>query len=173
MKKTVLFLTFFLIFAGCVFAQANPDYSGSWTLNTEKSQLDSMQQIQMMTIKVAQSPSRLTVETLIQRKSQSDSKNKVRGGEGTATYPLDGNELSVDVNGVNGKTPVKINGQILSDGRLSLKSSRTAIHRGVEFTLIVKDTWSLSADGKTLKINRVANTPSDGDKVTEMIFTKN
>ena len=91
-------------------------------------------------------------------------------GESTATYTLDGKEIVVEQETPMGKTPVKLTGK--SDGgKLWLSNSRTFNTPNGEMTATTKETWSLSADGTTLTIDR-ETTSSRGTSSTTSVYTR-
>jgi hypothetical protein len=92
------------------------------------------------------------------------------GGDGTVTYSLDGKETIVEVDGPNGKMPIKYTGKIEGD-KANLSSSRTFSGQMGEVTVTTKDTWTLSADGKTLTVVRDQTTPR-GNSTSTMVFVK-
>ena len=89
----------------------------------------------------------------------------------TATYSLDGKELKVEMDGPNGKMPVTFKGTQEADGSLKLSSSRTFSGGMGEITMTTKETWTLSADGKTLTVDRENTTPR-GAQTSKLVFTK-
>jgi hypothetical protein len=92
-------------------------------------------------------------------------------GDGSVTYSLEGKETKVEMDGPNGKMPVIYKGTQEADGSLKLSSSRTFSGGMGEITMTTKETWTLSADGKTLTIDRENTTPR-GAQTSKLVFTK-
>lgn len=182
MGKLLLLSGLFFLFSIYTAAQAKPDYSGNWTLDKSQSNLNwklnqsqstvyESSMIKAMTMKVTQTSKDLTVETVVEREQPSTGLPIVRGSGGTTTYPLDGREITIERESFRGKTPTKIKGEILADGKLSLSSSTIGLFNNVEGLSNSKSIWELSNDGKILKIYRTNSTPL-GEEKTEMVFTK-
>ena len=92
-------------------------------------------------------------------------------GEGSATYSLDGKELKIEMDGPNGKMPVTYKGTAEADGSLKLLNSRTFTGPMGEISMTTKETWRLSADGKTLTIDRESTSPR-GSQTSKLVFVK-
>ncbi len=159
------------------FSQAKPaDFSGTWELDLSKSKITAPSYVQAMTLTVTQTQNELKVVTKMDRGpvpsgAPSTGRGMGRGsGDHTAPYPLDGKEATVEIDGPNGKMPVKYKGAI-SGGKASLMQSRTFNGPMGEVSMTTKDTWSLSADGKTLTIERESTSPR-GTNSSTMIFVK-
>lgn len=148
MKRLVLFVAVIaLAVAGVAFAQAKPDFSGTWTLDTAKSD-------QMggpgggggrgmggpMTIK------------------QTATELSVTRGENTTTYKLDGSENTVSMGQMQGKATAKLDGS-----KLVIKTTMETPNGTRETTA----TYSLSADGKELT---VVSATARGER--KMVYTK-
>jgi hypothetical protein len=137
MKRLALFaVVVALALAGMAYAQAKPDFSGTWVLDTAKS--DQMGggpgggrggPAGPMTIK--QTATDLTTET--------------KRGENTITqtYKLDGTETTVSRGQMQGKATAKLDG-----GKLVVKTTMEGPNGAMETTA----TYSLSADGKELTV---------------------
>jgi hypothetical protein len=127
---------------GLLQAQAKPNFSGSWKLNTGKSDFGAMPAPDSRSDTIAHEDPDLKDsytqngqmgETTAEMKYSTDGKettNSIRGNEIKSTAKWDGDDLVID-----GK----------------------AQFNGADVTL--KDRWSLSADGKTLTIQRHVNSP--------------
>jgi hypothetical protein len=127
---------------GLLQAQAKPNFSGTWKLNASKSDFGAMPAPDTRTDKI-------THEDPDLKDSYTQSGQM---GEVTAEmkYSTDGKETTNSVRGNEIKTTAKWEGDDLAiDGKASLN--------GADVTL--KDRWSLSADGKTLTIQRHVNSP--------------
>ncbi len=92
------------------------------------------------------------------------------GGDGTVTYSLDGKETVVEIEGPNGKMPIKYKGSVEA-GKANLSSTRSLSGPMGDVTVTTKDTWTLSADGKTLTVVRDQTTPR-GNSTSTMVFAK-
>lgn len=146
MKRLALFVTVIaLAMAGVAFAQAKPDFSGTWTLDTAKSD-------QMggggggrgmggpMTIK------------------QTATELAVTRGENTTTYKLDGTESTISMGQMQGKATAKFDGS-----KLVIKTTMETPNGTRETTA----TYSLSADGKEMT---VVSATARGER--KMVYTK-
>lgn len=137
MKKIALLVAVMVLaVAGLSFAQAKPDFSGKWALDTAKS--DQMGGRQggggtpaPMTVK--QTAAELTQEV-------------VRGANTmTTVYKLDGTESVNKTQRGESKSTAKFDG-----AKLVIKTATEGPNGTMEFTA----TWTLSADGKELTIVR-------------------
>ena len=92
------------------------------------------------------------------------------GGDGTTVYTLDGKETVNDMSGaMGGKMSLKAKTE--KDGKLTLLQTREFETPMGAMTMKTTETWSLSADGKTLTVKRESETPR-GTNSSEMVFTK-
>lgn len=182
MKKIFFVAAMFAAFAIAGYAQAKPtDFSGTWNLDIPKSQLDVRMRVESLTMTVAQTDKELKVTTETKRPAPpadapaggpggGRGMRGFGGGDGTVSYSLDGKETIVEVDGPNGKMPIKYTGKIEGD-KANLSSSRTFSGQMGEITVTTKDTWTLSADGKTLTVVRDQTTPR-GNSTSTMVFVK-
>lgn len=187
-KFTFLFLIIGLLSLSA-FAQAKTDYSGTWTLDKEKSKLDERQaaSIESQTLTVAQTETELKVTVANKRNAPpagGQGGGRPGGGQGggrgmgggfggdsTTTYSLDGKETSIEQDSPMGKVPVKLKAELEKSGKLKLSSSRTMSTQMGEMTISTIENWELSSDGKTLKVKRTQSTPR-GDMTSESVYTK-
>jgi hypothetical protein len=138
----VFFAALLAVAFGLLDAQAKPNFSGTWKLNTSKSDFGAMPAPDTRTDKI-------THEDPDLKDSYTQSGQM---GEITAEmkYSTDGRETTNSVRGNEIKSTAKWEGDELAiDGKASFN--------GADVTL--KDRWSLSADGKTLTIQRHVNSP--------------
>ena len=185
MKKTFVLAIFSLfVFAFAASAQDKTvDYSGTWTLDVSKSKLDERARIESMTLTVAQTAKDISVATTAKRTpppagatgGQGGGRGMGRGGgfgggDTTSVYTLDAKETTVEQDSPMGKVPVKLTAKI-DGGKLSLSSSRTFSTPNGEVSTSNKETWSLSADGKTLTVDQERTTPRGANSST-MVFNK-
>ncbi len=192
MKKTIFLTAIFCLLAISALAQdKKADFSGNWTLDVSKSKLDERMRVESMTMTVAQTDKDIKVETVTKRMPPPDGAVQGGGGQGggngrgggmgrggmgggdmTTTYTLDGKESSMEVEGPQGKMPVKLKAEVEKDGKLKLSSTRTFSTQMGEMSMTTKETWTLSDEGKTLTVKRSTETPR-GANTSEMVFTKN
>lgn len=159
------------------------DFSGTWTLDVSKSKLDERARIESMTLTVTQTAKDITVASKTTRAPRPEGSTGGQGGGGgmgrgggfgggdsSLTYTLDGKETTIQQEGPNGSTPVKL--KATADGsNLHLSSSRTFSGPMGEVSITSKDDWSLSADGKTLTVKRESTSPR-GTNSSELVFVK-
>ena len=175
----------FAAFSIAGYAQAKPtDFSGTWMLDIPKSQLDVRMRVEALTMTVAQTDKELKVTTETKRPAPPadaaqpgpngpGSGRGMRGfggGDGTVSYSLDGKETVVEVDGPNGKMPIKYRGSIEA-GKANLSTSRSFSGPMGDVTATTKDTWTLSADGKTLTVLREQATPR-GTSSSTLVFAR-
>jgi hypothetical protein len=184
MKRFLILAAMVAAFSIAGFAQAKPtDFSGTWSLDIPKSQLDVRMRVEALTMTVAQTDKELKVTTETKRQAPpadaaasgtgGGGRGMGRGfggGDGTVSYSLDGKETIVEIDGPNGKMPIKYKGSI-EGGKANLSSSRSFTGGMGEVTVTTKDVWTLSADGKTLTVVREQTSPR-GTSNSTMVFAK-
>jgi hypothetical protein len=188
MKKITLLVMLTALFALSAFAQSKPNFVGEWSLDKDKSKLDERMSrgIESQTLTVTQTETELTTKTETKRAprpeggggqgGQGGQGGGMRGGGGfgggdsSNTYKLDGKETTVEIETPNGKMPIKLKGEIV-DGKLKLQSSRTFNSPMGEVTMTTKESWELSADGKTLTVKRESESPR-GTNSSELVYAK-
>ncbi|HVF29963.1 MAG TPA: hypothetical protein VNA22_03290 [Pyrinomonadaceae bacterium] len=181
--KRILFLAAVLCLSTvAAFSQGKPtDFSGGWVLDIPQSQISERMRIESMTMTVAQTDKELKVTTETRRPAPPAEAAQATpgapgrgrggfGGDGTVAYSLDGKESVVEVDGPNGKMPIKYTGKI-DGGKANLSSSRSISGPQGELTVTTKDVWSLSPDGKTLTVVREQVTPR-GTNSSTLVFVK-
>lgn len=184
MKGIFFFAAVLCLSAVAALGQAkSTDFSGTWTLDASKSKVDGRMRIEAMTMTVEQTNKELKVTTETKRTAPPADAPQggpgggrgmgrgFGGGDGTVAYSLEGKETTVEIDGPNGKMPVKYKA-VLEGGNATLSSSRT-FNTGPmgEITMTGKDSWSLSADGKTLTVVREQSTPR-GTNSSTLVFVK-
>ena len=179
MRKLLFLTAAVCLFSIAAFAQdKKADYSGTWTLDLSKSKLDERARIESQTLTVTQTDKDIKVATSTKRlpppadapQGGGRPGGGMGGGDSTMTYALDGKETSIEQETPMGKVPVKLTAK--SDtGKLHLASSRTMNTQMGEMTMTTKETWELSADGKTLTVNRESTSPR-GTNSSTMVFAK-
>jgi hypothetical protein len=186
MKKIFFLAVLLCLSAAAAMGQAKAvDFSGSWNLDVAKSQLGDRMRIEGMTMTVAQTDKELKVTTETKRQAPPTDAaanpnpggpgggrgaGRGFGGDGTVAYSLDGKETVVEVEGPNGKMPIKYVGKI-EGGKANLGSTRSLSGPMGDITITTKEVWSLSDDGKTLTVVREQSTPR-GNSSTTMVFAK-
>ena len=194
MKKNLILAAIFSVFSAVmsVSAQDKPadapkptDFSGKWVLDVSKSKLEERMRIESMTLTVTQTAKDLKTESLTKRTPPQDNMTPGggRGGMGgmlagsgpdTHTYSLDGKETTEDALAANpgmGMAGAKLKAELKSDGTLNLSLVRKFNTPRGEAEASTKEKWTLSADGKTLTIDRDQTTPR-GSFSAKMVFTK-
>lgn len=183
MKKIFFLAAMFAAFTIAGFAQAKPtDFSGTWTLDIPKSQINERMRIDALTMTVAQTDKELKVTSETKRTAppadaaqpgpNGPGGRGMRGfsGDGTVAYSLEGKETIVEIDGPNGKMPIKYKAA-LEAGKANLSTSRTFNGPMGEVTATTKDTWTLSPDGKTLTVTRSQSSPR-GESTSTLVFVK-
>jgi hypothetical protein len=188
MKKNVILTLIFSLFLAvtAVFAQGKTsDFSGNWELDTNKSKLGERARVESMTMSVSQTGNELKIET--KTKHAISSEGEVRVGEKNgagmirrdigsnfgettqiAAYNLGGTETKSEIPGIPIATTV-FKAKLENGGKLYLTSNRAS--EKPKGAITVKETWTLSADGKTLTVVREHVTPQ-GNVSAEMVFNK-
>lgn len=182
MKKQFFLAAVVCLSAIAAFGQARTaDHSGTWVLDVSRSKLDERARIESMTMTVSQTDKELKVTTETKRQAPpADGPQGGRGGgmggrgfgggDGTNTYSLDGKETVIQRETRMGTVPVK-QSALLDAGRVRISSSSTFNGPMGEVTMTTKETWSLSADGKTLTVEREMTNPR-GTSTSTMVFVK-
>jgi hypothetical protein len=138
----------------CGQAQAKPNFSGDWKLNTSKSEFGPMPAPESRTDKIAHNDPNLKVTT-----TQSGP-----NGQGTVElkYTTDGAESTNEIRGNPMKSTSKWDGDTLI---ISTKGS----FGGNDITF--DDKWSLSGEGKVLTISRHIKAPQ-GELDQKLVLDK-
>ena len=183
MKRFFFLAAMFAAFSIAGFAQAKPtDFSGTWSLDIPKSQLDVRMRLESLTMTVAQTDKELKVTTEAKRQAPpadaavngpggGGGRGMGRGfGDGTVVYSLDGKETIVEVDGPNGKMPIKYKATI-EGGKANILSVRTFPGPNGDITATNKYVWTLSADGKTLTSVQEQTSPR-GTTNSTLVFVK-
>lgn len=191
MKNLAILFAFVCLFAiGATAQSKKSDFSGEWTLDASKSKLGERSRIEAMTLKVTQTEKELKVETTTKRAApqgemaggngntgampapagggRGGMRGGFGGGDGTNVYNLEGKEIIVE-NEMGGKATLKA--KVEKDNKLNLSRTQTIDSPNGQATISVKETWEMSADGKTLTVKRDVESPR-GTNSTEMIFTR-
>jgi hypothetical protein len=194
MKKSLILTAVFTLFAAVmsVSAQDKPadapkpaDFSGKWVLDISKSKLEERMRIESMTLTVSQTAKDIKTESLTKRTPPPNGMTPGggRGGMGGVlagtgpdihTYTLDGKETTEDASAANpgmGMAGAKLKAELQKDGTLNLSLVRKFNTPMGEAEAATREKWTLSADGKTLTIDRDQTTPR-GSFSAKMVFTK-
>lgn len=173
--KIVLTCVLTLVFAAAVSAQDKmTDFSGKWNLDVSKSKLSEQMRIESMTMTVTQTEKEIKIESAVKRAENPDAGGQMRrggfGGDSQTIYTLDGKETVTDMAGAfGGKMTAKAKAE--KDGKLKLIQTRNIETPMGARSMKLTETWSLSADGKTLTVKRESETPR-GNNSSELVFTK-
>ena len=182
-KNLILAAVFSLLAVAGASAQKGATFSGHWELDPAQSKLGDRARIQTMTMDVVQTPKDIKVDTKTTRAARTDmpatnptgapggmGRGFGSGGDSTFTYTLDGKETTSQLEGPMGPMPVKLTAK-LDAGKLNLSSARTFNGPNGEITIVTKETWSLSPDGKTLTVTRETTSPR-GPITMDLVFVK-
>lgn len=165
MKKNVILTAIFTLFlmVSANFAQdKTSDYLGSWTLDTSKSKLGKMisKGIKSQTLNIKQDGSNFIIET----NTQSASTDKP--ATVTDVYRTTESVKTSLVGGrFGGVTTQSL--QFRKKNKLELRSELSSDN----LSMSVKDTWSLSEDGKTLTIKRISSASGKGTETSSNMYT--
>jgi hypothetical protein len=158
MKRAAFFMIFILLaFSGSAFALGNPDFSGTWTLDTVKSDMGQARPsapaaTQKVTLVIRQTPSVLSITRKVGERSE------------TATEKLDGSE---SVNKSPSGQDIKSTNRWL--GSTLVTNSIMSTGGGTTESTFVR---SLSADGKVMTIDTTMKTPNGNVKKMKLIYNK-
>ena len=167
-RKLLIGIVTVMVFAfGVGNVAAQSDFSGVWTLDSGKSLNVPPGLIQTMT--VTQKGDRVEIET----------KSKVGEGEervGKDAYVLDGKETDFTM-GRGAKNAKRVS-KLMADGKGFDVAEEFVVSQpnGSEATIRANRRWILSADGKTLIIEMVAENPNDASQPksrSKRVFVKN
>lgn len=144
MRSPAMRLVCAALLAACpgLHAQAKPNFSGNWKLNAGKSDFGAMPAPDSRTDKIVHEDPALT-DSFTQNGQM---------GEVTAEfkYSTDGKETTNHIRGNEVKSTAKWEGDdLVIAGKTQFNGAEVAL----------SDRWSLSADGKTLTIQRHVNSP--------------
>lgn len=175
MKKTFFLLGLVCLLAISAFAQEKKttDFSGVWELDASKSKLNERFRIEGMTRTVTQTATEIKIEDAVKRSQDGRGGGMGRGGMGggTTVYTLDGKEKTVTQDTPMGAIPVGFKAKFDDKGNLKLTQTRTLNTQMGVFTLVTKETWTLSEEGKLLTVKSETDTPQ-GTIASTMVFNK-
>lgn len=160
MKRTVLLIGLLtVVAAGAMAAVAaddkTPDFSGTWKLDTAKSDFGQMPPPDSVTLTIDHKEPKLKV------------KNTTKGGmrgdqESEANYTTDGKESTNTMGPMESKTTAKWDGK-------KLVMNTKASFQGNDVT--ITQTWDLSEDGKTLTQKQEYKSPM-GEGSAKLVFNR-
>jgi len=165
--------TAFLLMAVAASAQTAPNFGGTWALDKTKSQgLDQRMQGADITWVITQDAAKLSIESKVAN-AQPPAGGGAGGGGGMGrgmggprTYTLDGKETTMEMGGGTSTSKATVAGSTLE-----LTTVRAGNRDGQEFKFTTTDKLSLSADGKSLTVNRHSESPR-GPMDSTMVFNK-
>ena len=137
-------------------AQSKPDFSGTWTLDTTRSDAPLGRGGR------GGRGGGTGPATIVQDAGSL----KITRGEQTLTYKLDGSESTNQVMGRGGAQEVKSKAR-WDGAKLVIETTRD--FQGMSIT--TKETRSLSSDGKEMTVETAATTPQ-GERNSKQVFTK-
>lgn len=181
MKNRIVLAAFVVVvMAFAASAQKVPDFSGKWNLDVSRSKLDERARIESQVMTVTQTDKTIKVETATKRLRAGEGAGAGRGqgrggfgaGDVPAVFSLDGKETVVEEDSPMGgeKIPAKFQAMFEGD-KLHLSQSRRFVTRMGEVNATIKAIWELSADGKTLTIDRQQVMPRGTVSMT-MVYTR-
>jgi hypothetical protein len=135
-------------------AQAKPNFSGEWKLNTTKSEFGPMPAPTSRTDTITHADPSLKITT----------KQSTPNGDATVDmkYMTDGSESTNEIRGNPMKSVSKWDGDtLLIDTKASFQGN----------DITIGDKWTLSEDGKVLTVNRHLKAPQ-GELDQKMVFEK-
>lgn len=152
LRRSLLFFT--LITFAALPVLAAPNFSGTWKLNTSKSDFGQMPPPNSMTRTITHEDPKLKIATK-QSTGQGDF-------EFEANYTTDGKECTNEIRGNPIKSVLKWDGDTL------VVTSKSKFN---DNELTIDDKWTLDADGKTMTVHRHFASPM-GEMETKLIFEK-
>lgn len=158
MKNKMIVVMIFLLSVGVVAA----DFSGTWVLNREKSELGEGRGARMAATKlvVEQKENTLAIEST---RTGRDDEERVTKEEMT----LDGKETKSSTEWADAVSTAKINGEVLI-----IAMTRTFERNGETFEMKSEQKWALDNDGKILVIDLKSESPR-GERVMKLVYDFN
>jgi len=162
MKAKTIFTASLFLFVAMALSGDKPDFTGTWSLDQEKSQLGEFGGrflASKMTVK--QVGDSLTIERVYKREGQEDmllvEKLSLDGKESTSQF-RNSPRVSTANWADEGKT-------------LKIDSKTTFEREGNTFEMQASELWALSEEGKVLTINSTRTSPR-GETKTVLVFAK-
>ena len=137
------------------------DFSGTWKLNENKSNLGEGSRFASSQLVVTQKEDKLTVERTATNRNGEEMKFN-------SDYTLDGKEYEETVR----NRPRKVTANWSDDGKgITISSTSKFERNGEEMVFTSKETWTLSADGKSLTVNIDTSSPR-GERKMQLVYDK-
>jgi len=153
-KHFVTTLALLVVAALAMPAAAKTDFSGTWKLEADKSDFGPMPPPEKYEQTVSHKDPELKI-SLLQAGQQGEMKAEM-------AYSTDGKETTNEIRGNPVKSTAKWEGDaLLIESKMDIQGNE----------LKLADKWSLSADGKTLTMNRKINAPQ-GEFEMKMVLAK-
>jgi len=164
-KGRILVVIMLLISPIALMAQTPTNFSGKWQYEKAKSVVDKLEPDfdGIIILEITQNAATISFAEVYKREGSADWKTAVE------SYKLDGKEQITkhDV-GTN-----KYSARWSADKKvLTITNTDTQNLKGVLQDFIVIDTYSLSADGKTLTIERYRKNPVTGETKAKKVYAK-
>lgn len=164
-KGRILVVIMLLISPIALMAQTPTNFSGKWQYEKAKSVVDKLEPDfdGIIILEITQNAATISFAEVYKREGSADWKTAVE------SYKLDGKEQITkhDV-GTN-----KYSARWSADKKvLTITNTDTQKLKGVLQDFIVIDTYSLSADGKTLTIERYRKNPVTGETKAKKVYAK-
>jgi hypothetical protein len=178
MKKNLVISAVLTLFVLAVAASAQtPNFSGNWDLDVSKSKLGDRNNIKSQTLAITQTATDIKVVTASERTpppADAPAGGRPggggmggRGGDGTATYTIDGKDVKTEVQNQMGTMTVTTNAKI-DGGKLVVKRTTTTPNGD----RVSSESWELSTDGNTLTITAQRPNRDGGTDTTTRVFAK-
>jgi hypothetical protein len=159
LTRSTFFVCLSVLATASTWAADKPSFAGTWEMNKSKSDFGQMAP-QMV-------PDRLTQKISQKGDAELRAESTTVGARGTAStdmkYKLDGSES------VNKTQMGEVKSVAKWDGNQIAITSKREV-QGMSIGLSEK--WDISADGKTMTVNRTMTGTPMGDMVTKMVFEK-
>ena len=155
----VLFL--FFLYSANTYARDIADFSGEWTLNEDKSEMDESRFGPSKTLKITQTENSLVIERT--RMGRDGQERKIKD-----EYNLNGEEKLTE----NERGTTKTIATWSEDSKILSLNSHRKITRGDQtFEITTEENWVLSDDGSTLTIKAFSSTPR-GERSSVLVYSK-
>jgi hypothetical protein len=137
------------------------DFSGTWKLNENKSNFGEGPRFASSQLVVTQNGDKLTVERTMKNRNGEEMKRN-------SNYTLDGKEYEETVR----NRPRKVTASWADEGKeITITSSSKFERNGEEMEFNSKETWKLSADGKSLTVDSNISSPR-GERKMQLVYDK-
>lgn len=158
---TLSLICSFLLTSTSSFAAKNPDFTGEWTLNEDNSDFGDGPAFAAIKIVVKQEGNTITIErTRMGRDGEERTSSE--------TLTMDGKE---NINENERGTSSSVVSWSDDGSNLIITSNREFNRDGQNFGMNTKEVWTLSEDGKILKIQSDTSSPR-GERSVSLIYDK-